>query len=110
MDEDAFNMAVRKFLKEVGVTSQREIERLVREGQASKPALRLKMTLTSDDGGLTPYLHVRADLWAKVTRALYYDLVDMGEERVVDGQPMFGIESGGEFFAMADAQQVRDAV
>ncbi len=61
------------------------------------------------DGGLTPYLHVRADLWAKVTRALYYDLVDMGEERMVDGQPMFGIESGGEFFAMADAEQVRDA-
>jgi hypothetical protein len=59
------------------------------------------------DGGLTPYLHVRADLWAKVTRAIYYDLVDMGEERVVDGHPMFGIESGGEFFAMADAEQVR---
>ena len=32
MDEDRFNMAVRKFLKEVGVTSQREIERIVREG------------------------------------------------------------------------------
>ena len=64
----------------------------------------------AEDGGLTPYLHVRADLWAKVTRALYYDLVDMGEERMVDGQPMFGIESGGEFFAMADAKQVRDAL
>ena len=50
------------------------------------------------------------DLWAKVTRALYYDLVDMGEERVVDGETMFGIESGGEFFAMADAEQVRDAL
>jgi hypothetical protein len=62
------------------------------------------------DGGLTPYLHVRADLWAKVTRALYYDLVDMGEERVVDGITMFGIESGGEFFAMADAEQVRGAL
>jgi uncharacterized protein len=62
------------------------------------------------DGGLTPYLHVRADLWAKVTRALYYDLVDMGEERVVDGRQMFGVESGGEFFAMADAKQVRDAL
>jgi uncharacterized protein len=61
-------------------------------------------------GGLTPYLHVRADLWAKVTRALYYDLVDMGEERVVDGRPMFGIESSGEFFAMADAEQVRGAL
>lgn len=62
------------------------------------------------DGGLTPYLHVRSDLWAKVTRALYYDLVDMGEERMVDGQPMFGVESAGEFFAMADAEQVRAAL
>jgi hypothetical protein len=62
------------------------------------------------DGGLTPYLHVRADLWAKVTRALYYDLVDMGEERVVDGRPMFGVTSSGEFFAMADAEQVRGAL
>lgn len=31
MDEDRFNMTVRKFLKEVGVTSQREIEKAVRE-------------------------------------------------------------------------------
>jgi hypothetical protein len=62
------------------------------------------------DGGLTPYLHVRADLWAKVTRALYYDLVDMGEERMIDGRPMFGVASAGEFFSMADAEQVRGAL
>jgi 16S rRNA U516 pseudouridylate synthase RsuA-like enzyme len=49
MDEDQFNMAVRKFLKEVGVTSQREIERLVREGEVKGATLRLTMTLTSDD-------------------------------------------------------------
>ena len=64
----------------------------------------------SRDGGLTPYLHVRADLWAKVTRAIYYDLVDMGEERMVDGRPMFGLESAGEFFPMADAEQMRAAL
>ena len=74
-----------------------------------RPGTGLRFEMAAD-GGLTPYLHVRADLWAKVTRALYYDLVDMGEERVVDGQQMFGIESGGEFFAMADAKQVRDAL
>jgi uncharacterized protein len=62
------------------------------------------------DGGLTPYLHVRADLWAKVTRPLYYDLVDIGEERVVDGREMFGVASSGEFFAMADAEEVRAAL
>ena len=42
------------------------------------------------DGGLTPYLHVRSELWAKVTRALYYDLVEIGEERVVDGRECSG--------------------
>jgi hypothetical protein len=31
MNEDAFNMEVRKFLKRLGVSSQREIERAVRE-------------------------------------------------------------------------------
>lgn len=32
MDDDAFNMSVRKFLKKVGVTAQREIEGAVRDG------------------------------------------------------------------------------
>lgn len=64
---------------------------------------------TGAEDGLMPYLHVRADLWAKVTRAIYYDLVDRGEERMVDGRMMFGVASAGEFFAMADAEQVRNA-
>jgi hypothetical protein len=32
MDEEAFNLSVRRFLKKLGVTSQREIELAVREG------------------------------------------------------------------------------
>jgi hypothetical protein len=63
---------------------------------------------TEATGGLKPYLHVRRDLWAKVTRALFYDLVDLGEERVVDGKTMFGVVSGGEFFAMAEAKAQRE--
>jgi len=31
MNEDALNTSVRRFLKKVGITSQREIERAVRE-------------------------------------------------------------------------------
>jgi hypothetical protein len=57
-------------------------------------------------GGLKPFLHVRRDLWAKVTRALFYDLVDLGEEREVDGTRMFGVVSGREFFAMAPADSI----
>ena len=32
MDEEAFNLSVRKFLKQLGITAQREIEQGVREG------------------------------------------------------------------------------
>ena len=59
-------------------------------------------------GGLKPYLHVRRDLWAEVTRALFFDLVEIGEKRDVAGNAMFGVVSMGSFFAMADAEQVRD--
>lgn len=49
MDEDRFNMELRKFLKQVGVTSQREIERVAREGAGRIGVLRLRMSLTSPD-------------------------------------------------------------
>ncbi|MBM3575458.1 MAG: hypothetical protein FJX39_07030 [Alphaproteobacteria bacterium] len=55
MDEDTLNMAIRKFLKEVGVTSQREIERVVREQQSELGKLKLRMTLTAED---TSLMHV----------------------------------------------------
>jgi len=52
MSEDSFNMAIRKFLKEVGVTSQREIERVVREGKVEGGDLKLRMTLTAENAPL----------------------------------------------------------
>jgi hypothetical protein len=58
--------------------------------------------------GLKPFLHVRRDLWAKVTRALFYDLVALGEERDVDGEAMFGVASNGAFFPMAEASRLRE--
>ncbi|MDX8481519.1 hypothetical protein EN833_30685 [Mesorhizobium sp. M4B.F.Ca.ET.190.01.1.1] len=53
MSEDAFNMSIRKFLKEVGVTSQRKIEEMVREGQiGGEKKLNVRMTLTAEGTGL----------------------------------------------------------
>jgi uncharacterized protein len=59
-------------------------------------------------GGLRPYLHVRRGLWARVKRALFYDLVELGEERDVGGVRMFGVVSSGAFFAMAPAGSLKD--
>jgi hypothetical protein len=48
MDADSFNMSMRRFLKQVGVTSQREIERVVREHSLrGKGKLKVKMVLTA---------------------------------------------------------------
>jgi uncharacterized protein len=71
-------------------------------------ALRFEREL--DTGGLKPYLHVRSGLWAKVTRALFYDLVELGEERDIGGERMFGVASAGEFFAMAPAESLKGLV
>lgn len=53
MDEDKFNMSLRKFLKRVGVTSQRELERLVEDGNlAGKSHLKVRMVLTAEGTAL----------------------------------------------------------
>lgn len=75
---------------------------------ACGPEHPLRFEPESGTGGLKPYLHVHRDLWAKVTRALFFDLVELGEERDVAGRLMFGVVSMGSFFAMAGAEQVRD--
>ena len=62
MDENRFNMAVRKFLKEVGVTSQREIERVVREGKVEGLELKLRMTLTAENAPLKHVVEQTLDL------------------------------------------------
>ncbi|MEA2990929.1 MAG: uncharacterized protein QOG83_3640, partial [Alphaproteobacteria bacterium] len=72
------------------------------------PEHALRFEPETGTGGLKPYLHVRRDLWARVKRALFYDLVELGEERDIDGERMFGVMSAGAFFAMAPADSLKD--
>jgi hypothetical protein len=80
----------------------------VEDWVACGPDHALRFEPEAETGGLKPYLHVRRDLWAKVTRALFYDLVELGEERDIDGERMFGVVSAGEFFVMAPAASLQD--
>lgn len=58
-------------------------------------------------GGIKPYLHVRRELWAKVTRALFFDLVELGEVREQDGARLFGVRSAGAFFPIAPEASIK---
>ena len=62
MDEDKFNMSVRKFLKHVGVTSQREIERVVREKGIARGKLKVKAVLTAEGTPLHHTIEQEIDL------------------------------------------------
>ena len=59
--------------------------------------------------GIKPYIHVRGDLWALVTRAVVLDLVELGEIGEHDGALCFGVGSAGSFFPMANADEVERA-
>lgn len=63
MDEERFNMSMRRFLKEVGVTSQQAIERVVREeGLGGTGKLKMKMVLTAEGTPLDHEVEGEIDL------------------------------------------------
>jgi Family of unknown function (DUF6494) len=63
MDEERFNMSMRRFLKEVGVSSQQAIERVVREeGLGGKGKLKMKMVLTAEGSPLDHVVEGEIDL------------------------------------------------
>jgi Family of unknown function (DUF6494) len=65
MDEEAFNLSVRRFLKKLGVTSQREIELAVRDqldsgGLRGEETLRARAVVTVE--GLEREIVVTGDI------------------------------------------------
>ena len=67
MDEDIFNMQVRKFLKQVGVNAQREIETAVRSALADgrlkgDESLSVRATISLDALGLNKDIEGTIDL------------------------------------------------
>lgn len=63
MDDEKFNMSMRKFLKVVGVTSQQEIEKVVRDASlAGHGTLKVKMVLTAEGTNLRHEVDGEIDL------------------------------------------------
>ncbi|MFN0264478.1 DUF1285 domain-containing protein [Tepidamorphus sp. 3E244] len=67
----------------------------------------LRFEIEQGTDGLKPYVLVRGGLEALVTRAVFYDLVALGEEHdLADGETHFGVWSAGTFFPMARASDI----
>jgi len=63
-------------------------------------AIRVEM---GPDGEPRPYLHVRRGLEALITQPVFYELVEMAEERAGPGGPALGVASNGVWFPIGPA-------
>ncbi|MEM9495655.1 MAG: DUF1285 domain-containing protein [Pseudomonadota bacterium] len=60
----------------------------------------LRFEINEETGEGKPYFEVRSGLEALVARAVFYDLVALGETHHLEGEDQFGVWSGGVFFPM----------
>ncbi len=65
------------------------------------PEHRLRVATDPETGEPAPYLHVRRGLEARLSRPVFYELVEMAEVRGAET----GVASGGEWFALGPAER-----
>jgi len=58
----------------------------------------IRFVIGGKNDELKPYLHVRGRLEALVTRAVMYDLIELGEHVVIAGREIFCVRSGSSIF------------
>ncbi len=66
----------------------------------------LRFMISGENNELKPYLLVRGRLEALVSRAVMYDLVELGEVLEIDGVEMFAVRSGGVVFPVMPAAEL----
>jgi uncharacterized protein len=86
--------------------------RVDREGQALRfltnvgdeveagPENAIRVEMDAATGEPRPYLHVRRGLEALIARPVFYELVEMAEERETPQGPTLGVASNGAWFAV----------
>lgn len=70
------------------------------------PEHSLRFIIAGENNELKPYLLVRGRLEALVSRAVMYDLVELGETIEIDGTNMFAVRSGGVVFPVMPAAEL----
>ena len=70
------------------------------------PEHMLRFEIKGENSELKPYLHVRSNLEALVSRPVMYDLVELGEHIEIEGISMFAIRSGGVLFPVMRSDEL----
>ncbi len=73
------------------------------EASAEHP---IRFEIVEENQGVKPYLLMRGRLEALVSRAVMYDLIELGEEIEVDGATMFALRSNGAVFPIMNVDDL----
>ena len=65
----------------------------------------LRFLVNPETGEPSPYILVRENLEAKLTRSVFYQLVDLGVEKWVLNKHKFGVWGNGKFFEIGQLSQ-----
>ena len=99
--EDAPFLGVEMEVSGAGASQQLVFRTNVDDIVRCGPDHPLRFEPEAGSGGLKPYVLVRGRLEALVTRAVYYDLVELAVTETIEGHERFGIWSGGRLWEMS---------
>ncbi len=65
----------------------------------------IRVALDEHTSEPSPYVRLRDGIEALIVRAVFYDLVELGEEAVIDGEAVLGVWSCGRFFVIGPVEE-----
>jgi hypothetical protein len=98
--EDAPFLAVELTVEGTGQAQTLIFRTNIDENVVADAAHPLRVVLDPETGEPNPYVTVRDGLEARLTRAVYYELVELGGEDTMNGETQFGVWSAGTFFTL----------
>ena len=94
---------------DVSGTGQEQVVRFttnVGDAVAASEATPIRFVEADEPGVYIPYVRVRDRLEARINRAVFYDLVELGQVKRIDGIDWFGLWSGNRFWQIAPAADI----
>lgn len=98
--DDAPFTAVEMHVAGAGVSQNLNFRTNVDENLTAGPNHPIRVEIDPETGEPAPYVLVRDGLEALIVRPVFYDLVELGVEKRIDGHTVLGVWSGGEFFSI----------
>ncbi|HVL01602.1 MAG TPA: DUF1285 domain-containing protein [Dongiaceae bacterium] len=100
--EDAPFVAVGLAQREQDGVSLLEFETSVGDHVVVDAEHPIRVHINAATGEPSPYVRVRANLDARIGRAVFYQLVDLGQEEQIDGTQQLCVRSAGQRFVLGE--------